>query len=107
MRIPFLIGWGVTVLWMIFVGSYVGVEIGWENLFIFLPHELGGFVIGAVTPPAFLWLVIAFLFRESEITAQSAALLRALRDITEPNDESTAHFPRNPPPTFGPCLATL
>ena len=92
MRIPFLIGWGVTVLWMIFVGSYVGVEIGWENLFIFLPHELGGFVIGAVTPPAFLWLVIAFLFRESEITAQSAALLRALRDITEPNDESTAHF---------------
>ena len=92
MRRPFLIGWGVTVLWMVLVGSYVGVEIGWGNLVVFLPHELGGFVIGAVTPPAFLWLVITFLFRESEITAQSETLLQALRDITHPTEESAAHF---------------
>jgi len=90
MRMPFLIGWGVTILWMVLVGSYVDVEIGWGNLFTFLPRELGGFVIGTVTPPTFLWLVIAFLFRESEIAVQSKTLLLALRDITNPTEEPPA-----------------
>jgi hypothetical protein len=35
---PFLIGWDVTILWMVFVGSYV--DIG--NFYLLLEHSLEG-----------------------------------------------------------------
>ena len=41
-------------------------------------------------PPALLWLVITFLFREREFTYHTDTLLRALRDITDPTEESAA-----------------
>ena len=38
MRMPFLIGWGVTILWMVLAGSYV--DIG--NFYLLLEHSLEG-----------------------------------------------------------------
>ena len=36
MRMPFLIGWGITILWMVLVSSYVEVE----KLYLLLEHSL-------------------------------------------------------------------
>jgi hypothetical protein len=47
-----------SALWLFLAARYVAVQIGWENLFFLLPHELGAFLAGVFMPLAFLWLAL-------------------------------------------------
>jgi len=63
-RLPrpiYLVGTGLTVLWLLIVWIYVAGEVGWGNLFYGLPHEIALFFAAVAVPVAFLWLVIGFI----------------------------------------------
>jgi hypothetical protein len=57
----YLVGAGLTALWLLIVWIYVAAEVGWGNLFYSLPHEIALFFAAVAVPAAFLWLVIAFV----------------------------------------------
>jgi hypothetical protein len=60
-RVIYLVGAGLTALWLLTVWIYVAAEVGWGNLFYSLPHEIALFFAAVAVPAAFLWLVIAFV----------------------------------------------
>jgi len=76
-----VIGLLVTVAWLGLGGVYITVAVGWENLFLLLPSELGQFAVGLFLPLAFLWLVLGYFH-----------LARRLQRI-ESNDAPAARAP--------------
>lgn len=54
--------------WLYLVAAYVGPQVGWDNLFLLLPHELGVFVAGAFMPLAFLWLVLLVIAGRARVS---------------------------------------
>ena len=56
----------LTILWLVGCAWYVSANIGGEALSTFLPHELGAFCAGVFAPPAFLWLLVAYLRRGAD-----------------------------------------
>lgn len=60
----FVLLWGggllLTAAWLVVCAYYVDVYIGWDNLLILLPHEIGAFFAGAFAPLAFFWIVLLY-----------------------------------------------
>lgn len=55
-----VVGGALSALWLLLCADYIGEQIGWDNLFGLLPHELGIFIAGVFAPLAFLWLVLLY-----------------------------------------------
>ncbi len=62
--VRFVLLWGggllLTAAWLVLCAYYVDFYIGWDNLLLLLPHEIGAFFTGAFAPLAFLWLVLLY-----------------------------------------------
>ena len=67
---------GISVLWFLIVGIYITKFFGWDNLFLLMPSEFGGFLAGITLPLAVIWVVIAYIDRGSSFKNE-AKLLRA------------------------------
>ena len=69
-----VLGMGLTGLYLLLLGIFVGGHVGWES-FSTAPMELmGGFLEGAFAPLALLWLVIGYFLQKKELTQNTAAL---------------------------------
>ncbi|HSR54818.1 MAG TPA: hypothetical protein VLN73_01155, partial [Alphaproteobacteria bacterium] len=60
-RICLVGGTLASAAWLGAVASYLTREVGWDNLFYMLPHELGAFFAGVFAPLAFLWLALIYV----------------------------------------------
>ncbi|MEX2408275.1 MAG: hypothetical protein WD489_04120, partial [Rhodovibrionaceae bacterium] len=56
-----LLGVVLSLLWCWAGWYYLEMAIGFDNLLLFLPHEIGQFAIGFFTPLFLLWILIALL----------------------------------------------
>ncbi len=60
-------GLGTSIVWLVLLAFYLSQKVSWQQ-FLQLPiDQLGGFLGGAFSPLAFLWLVIGFFIQQSEI----------------------------------------
>ena len=79
----------LTILWLVGCAWYVSANIGWEALSTFLPHELGAFCAGVFAPPAFLWLLVAYLRRGADFDEAAGQIRQGMSRLTYPVDEAT------------------
>ena len=56
-----LLGAILSLLWCWAGWYYLEEAIGFENLLLFLPHEIGQFMVGFFTPLFLLWILIVLL----------------------------------------------
>lgn len=56
-----LLGVVLSLLWCWAGWYYLEMAIGFDNLMLFLPHEIGQFAVGFFTPLFLLWILIALL----------------------------------------------
>ncbi len=50
---------GVSAIWFAIVLIYITQFFGWDNLFLMMPDEFGGFLAGITLPLAIIWVVMA------------------------------------------------
>ena len=81
--------WGgivVSLVWVGFCGTYVEHSIGWSNLMLLQPQEMGGIIGAAFVPLAFLWLLLAYFDRGRQMREVGDELARQLARLTYPVD---------------------
>ncbi len=78
----------LTIVWLAVCVWCVSARIGWGALGTFLPHELGGFFAGVFAPPAFLWLLVAYLRRSADFNETAGQIRKGMSRLTYPADES-------------------
>ena len=67
---------GVSAIWFAIVLIYITQFFGWDNLFLMMPDEFGGFLAGITLPLAIIWVVMAYIDRGTSFK-QEAKFLRA------------------------------
>src|SRR4051812_4900750 len=83
-----VIGGAITATWLIVVAFYVSDEIGWGNVGMMLPHELGFSLSGVFAPLAFLWLILLYAGANRGLDEATYALHRRLDQLTYPDDDA-------------------
>jgi hypothetical protein len=68
------LGLALTALWLALALAYVGLGLGWRAFLALPPGEIGSLLEGAVSPLAFLWLVLGLFLQQSELNQNSRAL---------------------------------
>jgi len=76
------------LVWLLLVLAYVHDTLGWEALFFLLPHELVGFVVGALAPLVLVWLVTAHRRRNAALQGALDTLQGRLAQLTYPAEEA-------------------
>ncbi|MCZ6743641.1 MAG: hypothetical protein O7D31_03015, partial [Alphaproteobacteria bacterium] len=73
----------MTAAWLVVCAYHVDLYIGWDNLLVLLPHEIGAFFAGAFAPLAFLWLVLLYYGggRIERAARQTDKLRRQYREL--------------------------
>ena len=69
---------------------YVQVTIGWRDIFILQPHELGSVFTGIFAPLVFLWLILAYVGPGMVIRETTKNLEKELAKLTYSADDSEA-----------------
>ena len=62
-RLPVIGGVVLSAAWVAASVTFIAEHIGWRDLLLLLPHEVGGMAAGMLTPLALLWMVIGFFER--------------------------------------------
>ncbi|MFT5540011.1 MAG: ferritin-like protein [Alphaproteobacteria bacterium] len=83
-NIVLLIGAVLSALWLFLAARYIAVQIGWDNLFFLLPHELGAFLAGVFMPLAFLWLALLVVGGRARVTDAADTIAARLDDLVYP-----------------------
>lgn len=78
----------LTAGWLTVAAYYVETSVGWENLPVLLPHEIGAFLAGAFAPLAFLWMFLAVLINGRAAAARGRALLDLAARLDLPTPEA-------------------
>src|SRR6266481_7296740 len=89
-RVTFGIGIFLTLIWLIGFALYIDTQIGWGNVEVLLPSELGGLLAGVTAPLGFLWLFLAFLKRGTDVERHTEALQSELRKLSYPLTDAEA-----------------
>ena len=83
-----VVGIAASVLWLWLAADYIGEQIGWDNLFFLLPHEIAIFVAGVFAPLAFLWLVLLYLAVGRRLAVTRDLLAARLDALTYPAEDA-------------------
>ena len=78
----------ISAIWLALCGWYIQVSIGWGELLLLLPHEIGAFLTGIFAPLAFVWLALFFYVRGHEMRDTAAVLREELRRLTYPAEDA-------------------
>ncbi len=81
-------GAAISAIWLALCGWYIHVSIGWQELLLLLPHEIGAFLMGIFAPLAFVWLALFFFVRGQEMRDTAAVLGEELRRLTYPAEDA-------------------
>ena len=85
-----IVGLVISGCWLTLVALYIGDQIGWENLALMLPHEIGFTLAGVFAPLAFVWLFLIYLGADSELSDTVVELRRRLDQLVYPSESSAA-----------------
>jgi chromosome segregation ATPase len=81
-------GFIVSAMWLIGAGIYVQRMVGWNNVSNLMPHEMGGFLAGILTPIALFWMIAAFILRSNDVKMYAEALREEIQTMIFPSDEA-------------------
>ena len=78
----------VSIVWFAMVLSYITWFFGWSNLFLMMPNEFGIFLAGISLPLPIIWLVMAFIDRESSFKQEAKFLRAYMNQLVYPEEGS-------------------
>jgi DNA anti-recombination protein RmuC len=81
-------GAAVSAIWLALCGWYIHTNIGWQELLLLLPHELGAFIVGIFAPLAFVWVAFAYILRGRELHDTTEMLRAELQRLTYPAEDA-------------------
>lgn len=90
--ILFAVGLLISIAWLWAGWYYVSVYIGQDNIFHFLPAELGQFLLGFLAPLGILWLLIS----QSATRRRLARVERQIGELASRPDTPAAAAPSEP-----------
>ena len=85
-----IIGLAVSASWLTLVAIYIGDEVGWDNMVLMLPHEIGFTLFGVFAPLAFLWLLLIYFSADRRLNDATLSLERRLDQLIYPSDDAAA-----------------
>ena len=77
---------GVSVIWFAIVLVYITQFFGWDNLFLMMPDEFGGFLAGITLPLAIIWVVMAYIDRGTSFKQEAKFLRAYMNQLVYPED---------------------
>lgn len=77
---------GVSVVWFGIVLIYITQFFGWDNLFLMMPDEFGGFLAGITLPLAIIWVVMAYIDRGTSFKQEAKFLRAYMNQLVYPED---------------------
>jgi hypothetical protein len=78
----------ISAIWLVGAALYVQRTVGWSNVSQLMPHELGGFLAGILTPIALFWMIAAFILRSNDVKLYADALREEIQSMIFPSDEA-------------------
>ncbi|MBT7511651.1 MAG: hypothetical protein HN650_14790, partial [Rhodospirillaceae bacterium] len=78
--------------WLWAANAFIETQMGWENVVQLLPHEITGIAVGALTPLAMLWMVVAFFERGRHLNHETEMLRWHLRQLIYPSDRAQSRI---------------
>lgn len=78
----------VSAIWLAGAAIYVQRMVGWSNVSSLMPHEMGGFLAGILTPIALFWMIAAFILRSNDVKMYAEALREEIQGMMFPSDEA-------------------
>jgi ABC-type transporter Mla subunit MlaD len=78
----------ISTIWLVGAALYVQRTVGWNNVSALMPHELGGFLAGILTPIALFWMIAAFVLRSNDVKLYADALREEIQAMIFPSDEA-------------------
>jgi chromosome segregation ATPase len=78
----------VSFMWLAGASFYVQRTVGWSNVSSLMPHELGGFLAGILTPIALFWMIAAFILRSNDVKMYAEALRSEIQAMIFPSEEA-------------------
>ncbi|MBE6452362.1 MAG: hypothetical protein E7012_02600 [Alphaproteobacteria bacterium] len=76
----------VSVIWFAIVLIYITQFFGWDNLFLMMPDEFGGFLAGITLPLAIIWVVMAYIDRGTSFKQEAKFLRAYMNQLVYPED---------------------
>ena len=77
---------GISVAWFAIVFIYISQYFGWSNLFLMMPDEFGGFLAGISLPLAIIWVVMAYIDRETSFKHEAKFLRAYMNQLVYPEE---------------------
>jgi DNA repair exonuclease SbcCD ATPase subunit len=81
-------GAGLSAMWLAAAVVYVHNSVGWQNITTLMPHEIGGFLAGLLTPVALFWMVLTFWLRSVDVKLYADALRHEIQAMIFPSEEA-------------------
>lgn len=78
----------VSAIWLAGAAFYIQRTVGWNNVSSLMPHELGGFMAGILSPIALFWMIAAFVLRSNDVKMYAEALREEVQAMIFPSDEA-------------------
>lgn len=78
----------VSAMWLVGAAFYVQRMVGWSNISGLMPHEMGGFLAGILTPVALFWMIAAFILRSNDVKLYAEALREEIQGMIFPSEEA-------------------
>lgn len=78
----------ISAIWLVGAALYVQRTVGWNNVSALMPHELGGFLAGILTPIALFWMIAAFVLRSMDVKLYADALREEIQAMIFPSEEA-------------------
>ena len=85
--ILFVLGVALTALWLWLCYSYIADEVGFEVLGYLSPGEIFFGVTSIATPLLLIWLVLLYLERAGQLSADTEVLQQRLKALAYPEEE--------------------
>ena len=72
----------LSVLWLAACAAYAQQAIGWDNVMLLLPHEVGGLLAGAAAPLVLLWIVLGYFQRAVGVARATEPVRRQIEELS-------------------------
>ena len=76
----------ISAAWFGVVLFYISYFFGWDNLFLMMPDEFGGFLAGITLPLAIIWVVVAYIDRGTSFKNEARFLRAYMNQLVYPED---------------------
>ncbi|MBT4522966.1 MAG: hypothetical protein HOC23_23440 [Halieaceae bacterium] len=79
----------VTTFYLLLIGMYISLQVGWVAFGHLSVERLGSFLEGAFAPLAFLWLVIGYFLQKKELRLNTEAMKMQFVEIQKSTEQAT------------------